>query len=73
MLQGRRGHREVGSPASIHSKEEVGGQGLGGLAFFAVLLCASLVAKALNRDRNGQAMQGQTWESAGWRAGEAAP
>lgn len=42
--------------APVHSHEEVGGQGLGGLAFFAVLLRASLVAKALNRDRNGQAM-----------------
>lgn len=42
--------------APIHSHEEGGGQGLGGLAFSAVLLRASLVAKALNRDRNGQAM-----------------
>lgn len=56
MLQMKAGALRGGVTCSIHSNEEAGGQRLGGLAHFAVLLCASLVAEALSRDRNGQAM-----------------
>lgn len=39
-----------------HSNEEVEEQETECLALFTGLLCASLAAKTLNRDRNGQAM-----------------